>query len=189
MPLSIQEIRELYIDMERMHLFPQDCTSVLEIEDTPPPTSNQLHTEIEEMISDPEYPSPIMENVIGTEPLSLQSINIARERLQNNNFVSAPVWNFSENDYFRTFDTFQLEKKKIPPKTPEERYKEIRKILQKDLGISKMSKKIDAVLKPYLLIRDEELLREVLNKTKDIRTYHDMRHWIEDYIITKRENN
>lgn len=81
--------------------------------------------------------------------------------------------------------------KKVPKqkKTPEERYKDMRKDLGRCLNNNKLGnnlKKIDPIMKPYLELRDEELLKKVLDDTKDIRVVHEMRSWIRDFINSKK---
>ncbi len=114
-----------------------------------------------------------------TGALTSQSLERAIGSLGDMRVFSTPTWYI--DDFYRV-----EEKPKAIPITPEERYKKTRKELQKSLELSKQSKKIDSVLLPYLSIRDEELLREVLNKTRDLRTYHDLRCWIEEFIINRR---
>lgn len=97
--------------------------------------------------------------------------------------------NPSPNLAFRTnyspFFTLRMKKSKKNKKTPDERYKEMRKDLARCLNI-KGIKKIDGIMKPYFELRDEQLLRDILNKTKHIHVCHEMRNWIEDYIIEKK---
>ena len=75
-------------------------------------------------------------------------------------------------------------KKKAKTKTPEQRYKEMRDELSKTFTLGKdKTKLLDSILKPYLELRDQELLRKVINESKDLRVIHDMRRFIEQLIL------
>lgn len=86
-----------------------------------------------------------------------------------------------ERFYRASFGSILEDKPIEKPKTEKEKYKELKDKLQGSDG-----KTFDKILKEYLNERDMILLRDILDKSHHLRTYHDMRCFIQEYIYANQ---